>query len=194
MFTAATGVQLTSAQAGGPVDCPAVNRIAIIGCGGSGKTYLARQLGATLGMPVTHLDALYYDRHWNPIPAHRFAQLQRSLLTQPRWIIDNYASTMAIRLAAADTVIFLDLPADACLWDVLPRGLRHGAGQHAALGVYNRITWQFLRYVLGYRRGMRFRVRQLLTEHARHADLAVLESRQAARHYLATITEARPFR
>lgn len=38
-----------------------MKRIAIIGCGGSGKSYLARQLGAALELPVTHLDALYYD-------------------------------------------------------------------------------------------------------------------------------------
>jgi adenylate kinase family enzyme len=165
-----------------------VNRIAIIGCGGSGKSYLACQLSAILGIPVTHLDALYYDRHWNPLPTHRLAQLQRDLVTQPRWIIDgNYASTMAIRLAAADTVIFLDLPAGACLSGILQRRLRHRGGQHAALGVYNRITWQFLRYVLGYRRSMRPRVQRLLAHHARHAELVVLGSRRAVRSYLATI-------
>jgi adenylate kinase family enzyme len=165
-----------------------VNRIAIIGCGGSGKSYLAPELGAILGVPVTHLDALYYDRHWNPIPARQFARLQCDLVTQPRWIIDgNYASTMAIRLAEADTVIFLALPAGACLWGILQRRFRHAGGQHAALGVYNRITWQFLRYVLGYRRSMRLRVQRLLAEHARHADLVALGSRRAIRSYLATV-------
>ncbi len=36
-------------------------RIAVIGCGGSGKTHLARRLGALLNVPVIHLDAVYYD-------------------------------------------------------------------------------------------------------------------------------------
>ncbi len=165
-----------------------MNRIAIIGCGGSGKSHLARELGAALGVPVTHLDALYYDRQWNPLPNDRFAELQRDLAAQPRWVADgNYASTLPIRLTAADTVIFLDPTAWACLWGILQRRLRHGAGQHATIGVYDRITWSFIRYILGYRRSMQPRVLRLLDEHARHADVVVLRSRRAARRYLTAV-------
>jgi ATP-dependent protease Clp ATPase subunit len=38
-----------------------MERVAIVGCGGSGKSYLARQLGRILQAPVTHLDAVFYD-------------------------------------------------------------------------------------------------------------------------------------
>ena len=42
----------------------------------------------------------------------QFAVLLRHPVTAPRWSIDgNYASSLPIRLQAADTVIFLDLPA-----------------------------------------------------------------------------------
>lgn len=44
-----------------------MERIAIIGCGGSGKSYLARVLGARLGITPVHLDALYYDDDWKPL-------------------------------------------------------------------------------------------------------------------------------
>jgi adenylate kinase family enzyme len=84
-----------------------VNRIAIIGCGGSGKTHPARRLGAALAIPVTHLDALHYDSDWNPISANRLGELQAELPAQPRWVADgNYAATVPIQLAAADTVIW----------------------------------------------------------------------------------------
>ena len=97
----------------------------------------------------------------------RSPALQRDLVAAPRWIIDgNYASTLPIRLQAADTVIFLDLPGWACLWGILQRRLRHGGGQHQAIGVYDRITWNFARYILGYRKTMAPRVRALIAEHA----------------------------
>jgi adenylate kinase family enzyme len=165
-----------------------VDRVAIIGCGGSGKSHLARQLGAMLGITPVHLDALYYDKDWNPLPKDQFAALQRNLVSAPRWIIDgNYASSLPIRLQAADTVIFLDLPARSCLRGVAQRRLRHGGGQHDAIGVYDRITWSFLRYIAGYRKNMAPRVRTLIAGHAGAADVVLLRSRRAARRYLATL-------
>jgi adenylate kinase family enzyme len=163
-----------------------VDRIAIVGCGGSGKSHVARVLAARLGIKPVHLDALYYDETWKPLDQEAFASLQRELVAAPRWIIDgNYASTLPIRLAAADTVIFLDLPGWACLWGILRRRLRHGGGQHQAIGVYDRITWDFVRYILAYRKNMAPRVRALIDGHARHAQVTVLRSRAAVRSYLA---------
>jgi adenylate kinase family enzyme len=165
-----------------------VDRIAIIGCGGSGKSRLARALGDTLGITPVHLDGLYYDQDWKPLDKEQFAILQRDLVAAPRWIIDgNYASSLPIRLQAADTVIFLDLPAWACLWGISQRRLRHHGGQHGAIGVYDRITWNFIRYIAGYRKQMAPRVRQLIAGHAGDAQVVELRSRRAARRYLTAV-------
>lgn len=162
-----------------------MKRVAIIGCGGSGKSHLARQLGLGLGLPVTHLDALYYDESWNPLPKDEFAALQHDLVAAPTWVIDgNYASSLPIRLAAADTVVFLDLHPAACLRGVAQRRLRQGGGQDRAIGVYDRVTWDFIRYVWNYRRSMRPRVRTLIAEHAGDAHVIVLPTRIAARRWL----------
>jgi adenylate kinase family enzyme len=166
-----------------------VDRIAIIGCGGSGKSHLARELAAALGVTPIHLDTVYYDQDWNPLGKDEFAAMQRDLVSAPRWVIDgNYASSLPIRLQAADTVIFLDLPARTCLWGVAQRRVRHGGGQHDAIGVYDRITWNFIRYILGYRRTMAPRVRTLIAGHAADAELVVLRSRRSTRRYLAHTT------
>lgn len=160
-----------------------------MGCGGSGKSHLARSLGTALGITPVHLDGLYYDADWKPLDKEKFATLQRDLVTAPRWVIDgNYASSLPIRLQAADTVIFLDLPGWACLWGIAQRRFRHGGGQHQAIGVYDRITWDFVRYILGYRRTMAPRVRTLIAEHAGEAEVVILRSRRAASRYLATVT------
>jgi adenylate kinase family enzyme len=44
-----------------------MQRVAVIGCGGSGKTTLARQLGELLDLPVIHIDA----RYWRYIDGER---------------------------------------------------------------------------------------------------------------------------
>lgn len=166
-----------------------MNRVAIIGCGGSGKSHLSRSLGVLLGISPVHLDGLYYGEDWKPLDQDQFAALQHNLVAAPSWVIDgNYASSLPIRLQVADTVIFLDLPGWTCLWGIAQRRLRHRGGQHKDIGVYDRITWNFIRYVLGYRRKMAPRVRQLIADHAVSAEVVVLRNRRAARSYLTIVT------
>ena len=59
--------------------------------------------------------------YWNPdgtaVPKKTvFQERLRAVMSGERWIIDgNYGSTMELRMAACDTVIFLDYPAELCL-------------------------------------------------------------------------------
>jgi adenylate kinase family enzyme len=93
-----------------------MQKIAVVGCGGSGKSFLARQLAAIREVPVTHLDAVFYDTEWNELPAADFAEAQRSLVAEHGWVIDgNYRSTLPIRLAACDTVVLVDVSTAAAL-------------------------------------------------------------------------------
>lgn len=169
-----------------PLRSSGLERIAIIGCGGSGKSTIARQLGEQLDLPLTHLDGIYYDANWTALSKDDFATAQTGLVAEPRWIIEgNYASTLPIRLAAADTVVFLDLSAITCLRGILQRRWRYRGGQHAQAGVYDRITWSFVRYIVGYRRKMAPRVRSLIAEHAPDAQLVTLRSRRQAARFVA---------
>ncbi|SNT58924.1 Adenylate kinase [Asanoa hainanensis] len=153
-----------------------MDRVVVIGCGGSGKTRLARELARIVAAPLTHLDGVYYDERWRPASPDDFAARQRALVAAPRWVIEgNYAGTLPIRLAAADTVVFLDLPATTCLWGIAQRRWRRETG---------RITWGFIRYVIAYRRRMPPRVTRLLREHGRHAHLVVLSSRRQANQFI----------
>jgi adenylate kinase family enzyme len=157
-----------------------MERVAIIGCGGSGKTTIGRQLAAAIGTPVTHLDAICYDDEWNKLPPEKFAAIQEELVAAPSWVIDgNYASTMPIRLRRATHVIFLNLPAVTCLLGIAQRRLRYRGGQHQEEGVYDRITWGFITYIWGYRQDMAARLRALIADHAGHADVHIVRSRRA---------------
>lgn len=101
-----------------------MQKIVLIGSGGSGKSTLALRLGAALGIEVFHLDALLWKPGWVLATREEMIAIQRKLVAGEQWIIDgNYGETMELRLAAADTIILLDLPPALCLSRVLRRRL-----------------------------------------------------------------------
>ncbi|MFD7707879.1 topology modulation protein [Streptomyces sp. NPDC059786] len=162
-----------------------MKKVAVVGCGGSGKSHVARELGRVLGAPVTHLDAAFYDDEWNALPMDKFTDLQRELVARPRWVIDgNYNSTLQVRLEACDTVVLMDVSTVAALYGVISRQIRHGAG-HQGNGVHNRIHWGVIKYVVTYRRRMRPRVMAKIEEFAvGRADVVLLVNRRRTRRWL----------
>ncbi|MGI3224502.1 topology modulation protein [Streptomyces sp. GTA36] len=162
-----------------------MRKVAIVGCGGSGKSYVARELGKILDAPVTHLDAAFYDDEWSELPKEKFAELQRELVAQPSWVIDgNYNSTLQIRLEACDTVVLMDVSTIAALFGIFSRQIRHGAG-HKGNGVHNRIHWGVIKYVATYRRKMRPRVMSKIEQFAAgRAEVVLLANRRRTRSWL----------
>jgi hypothetical protein len=132
-----------------------MKRIAVIGAGGAGKTHLARTLDHILGLPMIHLDAHYYGPGWQTSAPADWTARQHQLAAGERWVLDgNYASTPALRLKRADTIVFLGLPPLRCAWQVLWRwalGRRRPAPDLPA-GLRPKLDRQFFAYVLGFRR------------------------------------------
>lgn len=83
----------------------------VMGSSGTGKSTLARTLGARLGLPVTHLDALFWQPGWVETPDPEFRAKIAQVAANERWVIDgNYSRHLDLRLPRADAVIWLDLP------------------------------------------------------------------------------------
>lgn len=103
-----------------------MERVLLIGSGGAGKSTVARRIAAAAGLPLVHLDQLYWRPGWVPTPDAEWEQVVRDVVAGDRWAIDgNYGGTLALRLAAADTVVFLDVPRIRCVVRVLKRTARH---------------------------------------------------------------------
>jgi adenylate kinase family enzyme len=86
-------------------------RVVILGCAGSGKTILARQLGERTGAPVICLDAIWQP-HWKEKDVPTFRTLVQKAHAGEEWISDdNFAlATFDIRLPRATLVIWLERP------------------------------------------------------------------------------------
>lgn len=100
-----------------------MERIMIIGCGGSGKSTLARQLGEKTGLPVIHLDQIWWaPGSWQHLERPEFDEILKAETEKPRWIIDgNFNRTMETRLEKCDTVIYLDYSRWVCLLSWIKR-------------------------------------------------------------------------
>ncbi len=98
------------------------NKIIIIGNSGSGKTTLSRALAENTGLPLIHLDQLYWCGNWEHRSREEFDVLLEAELQKDAWIIDgNFSRTFPRRLEYCDTVIWLDLPTIVCLWGATKR-------------------------------------------------------------------------
>jgi adenylate kinase family enzyme len=137
-----------------------MQRIIVLGPPGSGKSTLSRRLGEQLGLPAFHLDQAYWQAGWIETPADRFQAEVEHIAGLPAWVIDgNYSETIGPRFAAADTVIYLDVP---CWLSVL-RLLRRvvvGYGRvrpDSAPGCAEHLDVAFLRYAWSWNRVRRAR-------------------------------------
>jgi len=99
-----------------------MNRVLIIGNAGSGKTTFARQLAAKTGLPLVHLDRIYWCRDWEHLSRDAFDMALQVELAKTHWIIDgNFNRTIPHRLRYCDTVFFFDMPTITCLAGVTKR-------------------------------------------------------------------------
>ena len=163
-----------------------MERILIIGCGGAGKSTLARQLGELTGLPVVHLDKLFWHPGWVESTKEEIDAKIAAALDEPQWIMDgNYNRTLPMRIRKCDTVIYLDFSRFACLMGVAKRVLttygtvRPDMGE----GCPERFDLDFLRWVWNFNKNKREQYYRLLNE-AEGVETIVLKNRRAVRKFL----------
>ena len=168
-----------------------MERIIIIGCGGAGKSTLARKLGEVLDLPVVHLDKLFWKPNWVEKSNEEFDALLAQELAKDRWIMDgNFNRTMPERIKRCDTIIYLDFSRFACLMGVLKRiittygTVRPDMGE----GCPERIDLEFLKWVWNFNKNKRESYYKLLNE-AENVETIVLKNRRAVKLFLKSLKQ-----
>ena len=156
-----------------------MKRIAIIGSSGAGKSTLARSLGKKLKLPVIHLDAYYWQPGWRETPTAQWLETQQELVKSDRWIIDGtYGGSLDLRLAAADTIIWLDFNRYLCLSRILKRYLQYPGKTRPdmAQGCPERLNLEFFKYVWDFPRLQRQKIQAKLNKYDREKQIIILQN------------------
>lgn len=154
-----------------------MQKVAIIGSCGAGKSTLAVNLGKELDLPVIHLDSYYWQSGWQETDAQAWRQIQQELINGKSWIIDgNYGNTLDIRLAAADTIIWLDFNRYLCLWRVFQRYLKYSGKTRPdmAANCPERLTKEFMQYVWSFPQVHRSKITNRLVKYRKQENKQVI--------------------
>ncbi|MBT3203399.1 MAG: DNA topology modulation protein [Gammaproteobacteria bacterium] len=168
-----------------------MKKIAIIGCGGAGKSVLSITLGNLLSLPVHHLDCLFWKPGWIPSKHDEFTTKQQDILVSDKWVMDgNYGKTMDLRLENADTIIFLDLPTMVCLTSVTKRYFKYRNTTRPDMteGNSEQLSLEFLNYVWTFRRLRRPLVMKKLKVIGKSRKIIILKTRSEVQDFLSTIS------
>ena len=166
-----------------------MERILIIGCGGAGKSTLARQLGDKLNLPVVHLDKLFWHPGWVESPKEEIDEKIMAEMKKPQWIMDgNYNRTLRERIKYCDTIIYLDFSRVACLLGVLKRVITtYGTGRpDMGDGCPERFDLAFLKWVWNYNKDKRESNYRLLNE-TEGVETIVLKNRRMVKRFIQSL-------
>ena len=104
------------------------DRIVVVGRTGSGKTTLARELAAVLGVPHVELDALYFGPEFSTAPLDILRERTSSAIAGEQWVTDgNKRAVRDLVWPRADTIIWLDYSLAVSLWRLGRRARRRTA-------------------------------------------------------------------
>ena len=111
-----------------------MDKLIVIGSPGSGKRAFSSALSSVTGLPVTHLDTLYWNENGTYVGDDVFFPKVKEALDVGRWIISGtYLNVLGQLLDVSDGVFFLDYSLEACLESIKNLKAQTGNGQWTAL-------------------------------------------------------------
>ena len=158
-----------------------MKKVIVIGCPGSGKSTVSRALYNKTGIPLYHLDMMYWNANKTTVEKSVFLERLSDVLEKNEWIIDgNYGSTMELRMAACDTVIFLDYPLDVCLDGIKER---RGKPRSDMPWIETEEDEEFIEFIKSYNEQQKPKVLELLKKYS-DKNIVIFKSREQSDAFL----------
>lgn len=167
-----------------------MKKVLVLGCAGSGKSTFSSQLGQVTGLPVIHLDSLYWKPNWIASTEEEWDDTIDRLVKLESYIMDgNYSRTLNKRLRDADVVFYFDMPRSLCIYRVIKRRiLNHGrVREDMAEGCREKIDLEFLKWIWNFRKRNRGRILESLDQAKEQKQIYIIKKSKEATDYLAKI-------
>ncbi len=160
------------------------SKVLVLGSSGAGKSTFARRLHEITGLPLVHLDLVWWRPDYTHISREEFDRRLEEIISEARWIVDgDYSRTYEPRICACDTVIFLDYDEETCL-----RGLSQRVGQKRPdiPWVEQKLEPELVEMVRRYRTDERPRLLALLAQYP-EKQTVIFRTREEADAWLETL-------
>ena len=171
-----------------------MQRIIVVGSQGSGKTRLSLALGKKLGLPVIHLDVLYWRPGWKPSDTEDFRARVAEAIEGEGWVIDGSFAGLAmdLTLARADQLIVIERSRWLTVWRVLWRSAfqRHGQRTDLPEGCPEMFDWSVVKQSWRYNIDRRPRVEAEVAKYGAHVPVVRLRTDREIAAFVESTTRA----
>lgn len=162
-----------------------MKKIIVIGCPGSGKSSFSEELHNKTGVPLHHLDMLFWNSDRTTVDKSVFLNRLSAVIQEDEWIVDgNYSSTMELRMDACDTVFFLDYPVDICLAGIKER---FGKPRSDMPWIETEEDAEFINYIESFTERQRPKILELIKRYS-NKNIIVFKSREQANSFLTELS------
>ncbi len=159
-----------------------MKKVLVIGCPGAGKSTFAKKLRDITGLPLYHLDCIWYRPDKTNLPREEFDRKVLDIMEKDCWIMDgNYGRTMEMRLQHCDTVFLLDYSLDLCLAGAESRV---GTKRDDLPWVEQELDSEFRQWIVDFPANKMPRIYRLLDTYQGKAKIHIFKTRAQAQEYL----------
>ena len=164
-----------------------MNKIIVIGCPGSGKSYFSKKLKDILDMPIYHLDLIWNKPDKTTISREEFDEILSDIFKEEKWIMDgNYQRTLEMRIKACDTIILLDFDLEVSLEGATSRV---GKERDDMPWQEETLNEEFKNKILNFRNDKLPEIYRLLDKYKEEKEIIIFKNRKETNKYLENLVK-----